>query len=190
MGESNLLELKEKLISFVKEKKVVTIILIVGIAGMVLILFSELFSSKNTSSSSTSTDTQAITMTEYEKRLEEKINTLVKEIEGVGKVTVMVTIESGSENIYATEEKTSGNTTNDGSESGKTTNNNTYEESVVLINGQKEALIEKVIEPKIRGVVIVCEGGSNSTVKQQVTQAITTAFAINANKVCITQSGS
>ena len=38
--------------------------------------------------------------------MEDEITALLKEIDGVGDVKVMITLESGEENIYAQQEKT------------------------------------------------------------------------------------
>lgn len=43
------------------------------------------------------------------------------------------------------------------------------------------------IEPKVRGVVVVCDGGDDPTVKSRVLDAITKALNISSNKVCITK---
>lgn len=43
------------------------------------------------------------------------------------------------------------------------------------------------IEPKVRGVVIVCEGGDNPVVVSHVLEAVTKALSISSDKVCITK---
>ncbi|MEG0571350.1 MAG: stage III sporulation protein AG, partial [Oscillospiraceae bacterium] len=52
-------------------------------------------------------------------------------------------------------------------------------------NGNKTALLKTQIEPTVKGVVIVCEGGANATVESDVTQAVMTALDIKSNKVCV-----
>ncbi len=43
------------------------------------------------------------------------------------------------------------------------------------------------IEPKVRGVVIVCEGGNDPIVASHVLEAVTKSLNINSDKVCITK---
>ncbi|MBQ3284021.1 MAG: hypothetical protein IJH40_00090 [Ruminococcus sp.] len=43
------------------------------------------------------------------------------------------------------------------------------------------------IEPKVRGVVVVCDGGDDPTVKSRVLDAVTKALNISSDKVCITK---
>lgn len=43
------------------------------------------------------------------------------------------------------------------------------------------------IEPKVRGVVVVCDGGDDPTVVARVLDAVTKALNISSDKVCITK---
>ena len=43
------------------------------------------------------------------------------------------------------------------------------------------------IEPKVRGVVIVCDGGDDPMVVSRVLDAVTKALNISSDKVCITK---
>lgn len=48
-------------------------------------------------------------------------------------------------------------------------------------------MIIKLIQPKIRGVAVVCEGGGSDAVRQEITQAITAVLDISASRVYITK---
>lgn len=43
------------------------------------------------------------------------------------------------------------------------------------------------IEPKVRGVVVVCDGGDDPMVVSRVMDAVTKALNISSDKVCITR---
>lgn len=43
------------------------------------------------------------------------------------------------------------------------------------------------IEPKVRGVVVVCDGGDDPIVTSRVMDAVTKALNIRSDKVCITK---
>ncbi len=45
----------------------------------------------------------------------------------------------------------------------------------------------KEVEPKIRGVLVVCEGGDDPVVIERITESVTKALGISAAKVCITK---
>ena len=73
----------------------------------------------------------------------------------------------------------------------KTQERNDQEKKLLLVdgpNGKRQALIKTQLQPKIKGVVVVCQGGSNPTVSQQVTSLITTVLNITSNRVYVTNS--
>ncbi|MBQ3330749.1 MAG: hypothetical protein IJG87_06180 [Ruminococcus sp.] len=57
-------------------------------------------------------------------------------------------------------------------------------ENVYLKNTDQKTVS---IEPKVRGVVIVCDGGDDPLVVSRVLDAVTKALNISSDKVCITK---
>ena len=55
--------------------------------------------------------------------------------------------------------------------------------------GTEHALAVTEIEPKVKGVIVICSGGENPIVKQRIAEAVTTALNIPSKRVCITKSG-
>jgi stage III sporulation protein AG len=105
-------------------------------------------------------------------------------------VQVLVTIEKGVENVYATEQKTSKQvTSNQGSETtAKSQENDNTETTYIVIkdaDGGQQAIAVTQIQPVVKGVVVVCDGGSDATVEQQIVNAVTTALDISSTKVCV-----
>ncbi len=47
--------------------------------------------------------------------------------------------------------------------------------------------LQKIIEPSIRGVAVVCEGADSAVVCAEITDLLTTLLSIPSNKVCITK---
>ena len=70
-----------------------------GAAAMVLILLSELIPPP--SAPTVSTPENAPTAAQYKQQLEQQLETFIGQVEGAGKTTVMLTLESGEETIYA-----------------------------------------------------------------------------------------
>ena len=107
---------------------------------------------------------------ETEKRLCETLT----EIEGVGKAKVMLTVTSTEEYVYAESVK-----------SGTSQTENSY---VIIDKGsQKEALVKKINNPAISGVVIVCEGGDDPKVCERIYNAVSTALNIPTNKIYVAE---
>ena len=54
-------------------------------------------------------------------------------------------------------------------------------------SGKREALLKTEKQPKVKGVVVVCEGAGNIVVEQRVLNVVTTSLDIPSNKVCVTK---
>lgn len=61
----------------------------------------------------------------------------------------------------------------------------TIENSVEYVYLEDSTTKTKEIEPIIRGVLVVCQGGNDPTVVESVTNAVTKALDISTAKVCI-----
>lgn len=63
----------------------------------------------------------------------------------------------------------------------------TMENSVEYVYLDDSTTKTKEIEPIIRGVLVVCEGGDDPVVVERISEAVTKALDISAAKVCITK---
>ena len=46
-------------------------------------------------------------------------------------------------------------------------------------------LVKKIIRPKISGVVVVCGGGGDITLKERVIKAVSAALDISYARICV-----
>ncbi len=169
------------------EKKRSKWLMILGILGMVLIILSEFsFEEKETE---TMFSTHTIENEAYIESMEEKLVSLVENVSGAGKSHVMITLEQGTQYVYASESKTvlDESQSHDGSDSTKIQQKDNSEHKIVVLeeNGISRPLVETSKEPKIKGVVVVCDGGSSSIVQQRITEVLTTVLGIGSNQVCV-----
>ncbi len=176
--------------SFLKSEKGGKVILAVGVLAIVLIFASTYFSGGSGASAlqTQSGQTQILSADEYAAQLEKKLTDIVGSIAGAGDCKVMVTLENGIQYVYAQEEKTSENKTQDSTNSTtRTEESGDQEKSYIIVdNGSgKQALVVTEVQPTIKGVVVVCQGGGDPTVQQRVINAVTTALAVNSTKVCV-----
>ena len=164
-------------------------ILLAELAGILLILFSEIFPQ----GSDTPQNAQPVTADNetFCRQTEEKIYDLVSRIQGVGEAQVWVTLESGVEYVYLQEEITNTDTTKDydGGDVKTLREKDNSEQTYILVskNGEEQPLIQKQLEPTVRGVVVVCEGAHDASVTEQVVNAITCALGISSNRVYVAQ---
>ncbi len=109
---------------------------------------------------------------DYASTLENKLKNILLDVDGVGKVNVLVTVEGSFEEIVL---KESDEKFSDGIK--------THSEKVVLVGGKPYVLSTK--NPKITGVCVVCEGADNLNVKVKITEILTTTLKIDADCVRI-----
>lgn len=156
----------------------IKVIIFLGIAGMVLILFSELFESDENKDNKTISSDFSLSYETYAQDMESRLKIMLEKIEGVGKVEVMVTVGGTEEYIYAQEEKVKNGEKDFSSEN---------EYVIIGSSGDKQALLKKVISPEISGVAIICEGGDSNVVKERIYSTISAMFDISSNKIYVTK---
>lgn len=174
------------LLDRLRGEKGVRLAVIAGLAGMGLILLSTLLPRQT---AATGTTSSAADPDAYARRLEQRLAALVGAIRGVGRCDVLVTLASGSEYVYATEEKNAVRRSEDNLESRQSVDQQNSGEQQVLVlrtGDGEQALLVTEIAPRVSGVVVCCAGGGDPAVAAQVVQAVTTALDISAARVCVT----
>ena len=138
----------------------------------------------------TSQKQQQQTVQQYCETVEQRLMVLLQEMDGVGQCAVYVTLENGVEYVYAKQQKENADRTEDRDDKGEQVKESAdTQESVILIKGDdgEAGLLLTEIQPQIKGVVVVCSGGEDETVKERVTAVVTTALNISARRVCVTR---
>lgn len=123
-----------------------------------------------------------------EQELELRLTEIVSHIDGAGRTKVMVTMDSTSEYVYAKDTSVRTDTSSS-QENGRVSESSgsSAETSHIIIDGKSgdEPLVEKQIEPKVRGVIVLCEGADNPVVENRVTEAVKTALGISSSRICV-----
>ncbi|MCX8129023.1 MAG: stage III sporulation protein AG [Clostridia bacterium] len=178
------------------KKRVVENSVIVIIIGIIIVIAgSTLFDGKkdeepkpikneDSSAQEVSKIIDASDSTEIEKRVEK----VLSQINGAGKVTVLVTYASGKELVPATDVKKTGNDTAEKDNGGGTRNINqsdfesrlAYEEEQ---GGSKKPIIIKEILPEVKGVVVVADGASDPRVKDDLSKAVRVLMDVPSHKI-------
>lgn len=124
-----------------------------------------------------------------EAALEAKVRAALEQIDGVGRVTVIVTL-AGSERLsYARETETSQETTEERDSSGGT-RHSTQESSrdtVVMAQagGGNQPVLAQATMPEIKGVLVVAEGARNPAVRELVANAVQVALGVPAYRIMV-----
>ena len=149
-----------------KLKLEVILIIILAVILIGFLIFGNGFSLSNLFNNST------ITNSNYQQNLEAQLESLISNLDGAGKVKVMVTLSGSESEVLA-------KNTESIEENGviKTI------ETIITVSGKP--YVTKTENPDINGVIIICEGGDDLTVKMNITEIITTALNVSADKIRI-----
>lgn len=111
---------------------------------------------------------------DLEKRLEKALSNM----EGVGKVSVVINYESSKELVPAVSTDVKSTSSQDGE---KSVNEANESAEVVSVNGS--ALILRENQPDVRGVIVVAEGAEDIGIRMNLLYAVTTLLDITSDKV-------
>ncbi len=117
--------------------------------------------------------------------MESKIEKMLTKSEGVGRVELLLTLKSSSEQIYAEEARVS----HERQESGNTVDyheDNDKKPSVISrASGEEVPVLIKQIYPEFLGATVVCDGADNASVRRLISDAIYALTGITADKIAI-----
>lgn len=157
--------------------------LLVGIIGIVLVISGNTGNQplKNTANSEDY-------LQEYKLKTEKELAEFLETIEGVGDVEVIISLESGQENIYAQKEKSASNIKKE-AQTDYYYDNSTYENEYIIVKntGEEQALIEKIMQPAVQGVAVSCTGADDILVVSAVTNSVSVVLNIPTHKICVTK---
>lgn len=126
---------------------------------------------------------------DYANYLEGRLEDTLSRVSGVGKVKVMVTLESTSEKVIEKDQQTeSENVTEEDSQGGiRSTVRNSSDITTVYNEGDQNTgqtpYITKELSPKVEGVVVIAEGGNEGVVVQNITEAVQALFGVDTHKI-------
>ncbi|HYE84199.1 MAG TPA: stage III sporulation protein AG [Clostridia bacterium] len=191
---------KDNILMLNLSKKTMTNLVIVFCLGLALILIADFYmdlkidrtAEEDDNNGDTQTDlvTADNTAPDYVRGLENELSSILSKIQDAGRVSVMITLKSGSEIIPAKDESISDKVTNEKDTSGgtRTINEKTTDDKVVFTaaqGGSSKPLILKEINPEVKGVIVVAEGAKDSKVKLKISQAVQTVLDIPAYRVTV-----
>lgn len=157
--------LKTQVSQFFKQYKMAALILAVGLVLMLL------------PARSTQAESPVQTTTQTAESPQEQLEAILSQIQGVGKVRVLLTVAQGEQTLYIFDEDHSDTLDTE----------TTRKEAVVITdtNRAQAGLVSQVIPPVYRGAVIVCQGGDLPGVKLAVVEAVCDATGLTADKITV-----
>lgn len=158
----------KQLVEKIPESKRPIILVAVGIILMAAILLSGSGGDKD---KKVGQETPTVQNTvSYAEETEKKLESVISLIDGTGRCKVMVTLDTSEENVYASD-------INDGKS----------EYVVIKTSSDEGGLLLKIVQPKIRGVAVVCDGGDSYITANSITEAVCSVLGISSTKVSISK---
>lgn len=117
--------------------------------------------------------------------LEKEMESILSKMSGVGRVDVMLTVESGGELVLATDSTLR--------YSGSPQNPDDYDRSseTVTVSGGNgtEVVVTQERSAKFRGALIVCDGGDNDAVRLRIVEAVCALTGLGSDRVAVVRWG-
>ncbi len=172
--------IKEKVSEIFNKNKNMQLLYIILIIGVVIILFTNSALSKD---SKKSLQSDMISVIDESEDIQKELSKILSQIRGVGKVNVMLTYEQTSEKHYATDITSEKNISTD---AGANTRSQTQsKQTSKLVTMSKEPLLTKQSYPRVRGVIVVCDGGGDIQVKADITNALKAVLDVDEHKISV-----
>ena len=148
-------------------------VLLIGVIGLLLLLWPQ---------PETEIQLPAAPTQSRSDDLELRLQALLEAMDGVGKATVLLTVEHEGETEYAYD-RTESQTVSEGGGS-----QSRQQELVTLSeNGGQTPVLLRSSAPQYRGAVVVCEGGDRAAVRLAVTQVVQSLTGISADRIVISK---
>lgn len=159
--------IKNKTVELLKKYKYAFIVLLIGI--LLIMLPSE---------KAKEAETRDITKeTENILPIEEQMSQILSLVKGAGKVQVMITVASGEETLYQSDES-------------KSISNNTTStriETITVTDGDRnqQGLVRQINPPIYLGAIVVCQGADNPVVRLAIVEAIADITGLGSDKISV-----
>ena len=109
--------------------------------------------------------------------LEERLEMILSQIEGVGRVEVLLTEKIGPETVFQRDE-----------DSTVTAESQTQRIETVIIQNENRgeyALVQREDPPQYLGAIVVCQGAQNPSVQLQIAEAVAAVTGIGTDRITV-----
>lgn len=174
-------KLIERLSAKTKLSKKLMLAVALLVSGVLFLLLSEIGTADKKADAQSVSVSVTQSVQNYAESLENRLISIISSIDGAGATKVMVTLESGSEDVYLHNYDYGENVDPEGK------NSMERKDDYVIVDGQsgEQGIIVRVAEPRVRGVAVVCEGGGSDIVREQIISAVTALLDISSARVSV-----
>ena len=158
------MELKGKILGWISKNKYVILVLVIGLCFMLIPLKSERAPEIVQTAEPVQTD------------ITQELSRILSQIQGAGKVQVMLTVRVGQTTVYQTDRTESGGETGSLSQ-----------DTVIVTdsNRTQQGLVQRVDPPEYLGAIVVCSGADSAAVRLSILEAVSRITGLGADKISV-----
>ena len=169
----------EEFVGKLKNDKKMIVVVCIGIIGVLILMFlgnDSTSDNENEVGGEETTISNVSSIDDIENKLETKLTEIISEIEGVGEVSVVVTVASSDSYIFAENVKSDNDSDSFSSD-----------REIIIYQGKDgdDGLKIGIRSPDVLGVAVVCQGAASSVVKSEITGLVTSLFGIGSDRVYV-----
>ncbi len=159
------MELKEKILNWVGKNKYVILVLLIGLAFL-------LIPQKSTTEKTEQTQPVQLQQTD----ITQELTQILSQVDGAGKVKVMLTVKTGQTTVYQFDESVSGG--ENGSEN---------RDTVIITDSDRvqSGLIQRIDPPQYCGAIILCTGADSPTVRLGIIEAVSKVTGLGTDRISV-----
>lgn len=118
--------------------------------------------------------------------IEQQLKEILQKISGVGRVEVLITYEDNGRVVVEKDESVSEELVQETDSNGGTRTTTTSRNDRETVYGTTETpYVVQELSPEVKGILVVAEGGGNTSVKKQIQETIEALFGLDAHKISI-----
>lgn len=129
----------------------------------------------------------------YLEQMEKELEELLGQVDGAGRVKVMLTLEQSAELVVLTDVKETQRQTEESGtgEAGKKGRETIREESTIYdeTSKGKSPYVVKKRYPQVQGVVVIAQGAGTGRVSKELAEAVQALFGLEAHKIKVLKLG-
>ena len=148
-------------------------VLLVAALGALLLLWPAGQKTADASPAESSSTGDRVDLAQTEAAMEE----ILGKISGVGRVDVMLTLQSGGERVLAQDSSLR--------YSGNVQTPDSYERSTQPVTDAGGVVVTQETYPQYRGALVVCEGGGSDAVRLQVVSAVSALTGLGSDRIAV-----
>jgi stage III sporulation protein AG len=173
------------------KKKIENLVFLLIILIVVLVAINFIWNDKKENVKTTDNNKKLAIQEETKKDsdsdLKEQLEDILQNINGVGKVKVLITYSQTSQVLPLYNEDTSKKDTEEKDKTGGTrivTETDTKKDVIFQeTNGTKMPITQSVISPKVEGAIVTAQGANNMAVKTDIIQAVEAVTGLSSHKI-------